>query len=557
MARHPSMEFAPEPPADPRPAWERIAYAWLAREVDGGQPVTAAQLASETSVTPAYARDLLRVLRAQRDRDPDLTELRARLVRDRISDLYLTRELRGGERLDPAQVAGELGTTATVTRQWLRALREVRARDPRLASLRATPASHGRIHADQLAALAERFRAGAPAPTSPAPGRPLPADALTDQIELAWRRAQVTGKRIDPAQLARELRTSRQSVTNTLTALRAGAPTTRQRIEAAYTAREVEHGEWVNLTDLAAELGTSPAYVKRVVGPLRATHRASQRQPAPPPTGPGEGRVWLDLAACRDTDPELFFAERGEQAKAQAAKQVCAACPVQGPCRDLAVVAAASRGDDHGIFGGTKPHERTALRDNPARRPSSWLTDRAAAAPAGQLPIGAAGRLAAVRPRHARPCPADPHPPGRPPGHSRAGRPAGCDVPGAQPGRGAHTCPFGRRAVHPHPRRRTVRHGRRRGSDPDGHREPLDAAKHPGVGDHPPGRARPNPRTPTRPPQRAPPRRAGRPGRAGPAPPPSPGPGGAGGGSRWTLAKTTADSPWPHAASKPYADIDI
>src|SRR6266540_679033 len=329
MARHPSMEFAPEPPADPRPAWERIAYAWLAREVDGGQPVTAAQLASETSVTPAYARDLLRVLRAQR----------------------------------------------------------VRARDPRLASLRATPASHGRIHADQLAALAERFRAGAPAPTSPAPGRPLPADALTDQIELAWRRAQVTGKRIDPAQLARELRTSRQSVTNTLTALRAGAPTTRQRIEAAYTAREVEHGEWVNLTDLAAELGTSPAYVKRVVGPLRATHRASQRQPAPPPTGPGEGRVWLDLAACRDTDPELFFAERGEQAKAQAAKQVCAACPVQGPCRDLAVVAAASRGDDHGIFGGTKPHERTALRDNPARRPSSWLTDRAAAEEAHRLAV--------------------------------------------------------------------------------------------------------------------------------------------------------------------------
>src|SRR6266498_4933697 len=211
MARHPSMEFAPEPPADPRPAWERIAYAWLAREVDGGQPVTAAQLARQTSVTPAYARDLLRVLRAQRDRDPGLSELRARLVRDRISDLYLTRELRGGERLDPAQVAGELGTTATVTRQWLRALREVRARDPRLASLRATPESRGRVHADQLAALAERFRASGPAPASPAPGRPMPTDALTDQIELAWRREQATGEPIDPATLARQLRTSRQA----------------------------------------------------------------------------------------------------------------------------------------------------------------------------------------------------------------------------------------------------------------------------------------------------------------------------------------------------------
>jgi WhiB family redox-sensing transcriptional regulator len=389
MARHPSNAagFTPEPPADPRPAWERIAYAWLAREVDGGQPVTADQLARETSVTPAYAKDLLRVLRAQRDRDPGLAELRARLVRDRISDLYLTRELRAGQRLDPAHVAVELGTTATVARQWLRALREVRARDPRLASLRATPERHGRVHADQLAALAERFRAGGSAPINPASGRPLPADALTDQIELAWRHAQATSEPIDPATLARALRTSRQSVTNTLTALQAGAPTTRQRIEAAYTAREVERGQWVNLTDLAAELGTSPAYVKRVVGPLRAAHRTTQRQPAPPPARPGEGQVWLDLAACRDTDPELFFAERGEQAKAHAAKQVCAACPVQGPCRDLAVTAAASRSDDHGIFAGTKPHQRTALRGNPARTPSSWLTDRAAAEEAHRLAV--------------------------------------------------------------------------------------------------------------------------------------------------------------------------
>jgi WhiB family transcriptional regulator, redox-sensing transcriptional regulator len=243
------------------------------------------------------------------------------------------------------------------------------------------------VHADQLATLADRFRAGGPAPTSPAPGRPLPADALTDQIELAWRRTQATGEQIDPAQLARELRTSRQSVSNTMTALQAGAATTRQRIEAAYQAREVEHGVWVNLTDLAAELGTSPAYVKRVVGPLRAAHRASQRQPAPPPARPGEGRVWLELAACRDTDPELFFAERGEQAKAHAAKQVCASCPVQGPCRDLAVTAAASRGDDHGIFAGTKPHQRTALRANPVRGPSSWLEDRAAAGEAHRLAV--------------------------------------------------------------------------------------------------------------------------------------------------------------------------
>jgi hypothetical protein len=114
---------APEPPADPRPAWERIAYAWLETEVDAGQPTTAEQLAAQTSVTLGFARDLLRVLRAHRARDPGLGELRARLVRDRLTDAYLRHELGGGQRLDPAALAVELGTTATVARQWLHTLR--------------------------------------------------------------------------------------------------------------------------------------------------------------------------------------------------------------------------------------------------------------------------------------------------------------------------------------------------------------------------------------------------------------------------------------------------
>ena len=389
-----------ERPADPRPAWERIAYSWLQREVDGGQQVSAAQLAAHSSVTPTFAADLLQVLRAQYQRDPALTQLRARLVRDQLTDLYLTQELRGGQRLDPAAVAAELGTTATVARQWLHALRGVRARDPRLASLRATPEDHGQVHADQLAQLAERFRAGGPAPEH-APTRPVPADALTDRIELALRRQQATGQPIDPAALARELGTSRHYVTATLTALEAGAPTTRQRIEAAYQQREVEGGRWVNLTDLAAELGTSKAYVQRVISPLRAAHRHQQRTTVAAPAADAarlEGRVWVDLAACKDSDPELFFPERGEQAKGQAAKQVCASCRVQTQCRELAVGGAASREEDHGIYGGTTPHERSQLRGNPAPGPSSWYQDRAAAEEAHRLavqvgPVAAAEQL--------------------------------------------------------------------------------------------------------------------------------------------------------------------
>ena len=35
----PTGQPAQEGPADSRPAWERIAYTWLEREVDHGQPI--------------------------------------------------------------------------------------------------------------------------------------------------------------------------------------------------------------------------------------------------------------------------------------------------------------------------------------------------------------------------------------------------------------------------------------------------------------------------------------------------------------------------------------
>jgi WhiB family redox-sensing transcriptional regulator len=386
-----ATEPAAEPPEDPRPAWERIAYTWLAREVDGGHQVDPAALAAEVSVTPRLAGDLVRVLRAERQRDPGLARLRSRLVRDRITEAYLTRELRGGQRLDPAGLAAELGTTATVARQWLRSLREVRDHDPTLASLRAVPEDHGRVHADQLVALAERFRAGSPTP--PATERPLPTSSLADNVELLWRRHELHGdQQLDPAEVARELGTSRAYVATTLATLRAGAtPTTRERIEALWKARELQGGRWVSSRDLAAELHTSADYVSRVVRELRAAHRASSAAPpsapvrADAPKPAGEGASWLERAACRDTDPELFFPERGQQAKAQAAKQVCAGCQVTADCLELAVKGAPGRGEDHGIFGGTKPHQRTPLRDNQPTQASAWRRDRELAEQAHRL----------------------------------------------------------------------------------------------------------------------------------------------------------------------------
>jgi hypothetical protein len=148
-----------EAPTDPRPAWERIAYAWLEREVDAGQPVDPATLAREVSVAPGFTRDLLRLLRGHRDRDPGLSELRGQVVRDRIADAYLRRELGAGGRLDPAELAAQVGTSPAVARQWLAGLR-AQHDSPHGLEMLTEPVSHGHPTPAQLADLQAHFAAG-------------------------------------------------------------------------------------------------------------------------------------------------------------------------------------------------------------------------------------------------------------------------------------------------------------------------------------------------------------------------------------------------------------
>ncbi|MDZ7732322.1 MAG: WhiB family transcriptional regulator [Acidimicrobiia bacterium] len=70
---------------------------------------------------------------------------------------------------------------------------------------------------------------------------------------------------------------------------------------------------------------------------------------------------WRDHAACRDTDPDLFFPvgttgpaiEQIENAKA-----VCDECEVREPCLEFAL----STNQDSGIWGGTSEEERRKLR---------------------------------------------------------------------------------------------------------------------------------------------------------------------------------------------------
>ncbi|HZA80083.1 MAG TPA: hypothetical protein VFC13_01245, partial [Actinomycetes bacterium] len=259
-----------EPPTDPRPAWERIAYAWLDREVDAGQPVDPAGLADEVSVAPSFARDLVRVLREHRQRDPELAELRGRLVRDQIIEAYLIREFPGGQPLDPVAVAAEVGTTSTVARQWLHTLRAGRQRDRRLASLRAEPTSHGQPTHEQLQALQAAYAGG---------GRPAledrrPAGSALEQIEQRYQAREVArGEPLDPTALAREVRVSEHYVRGTLTALRGGTLTTAQRIEQLWRLWEAEGGQRLAFADVARLVGVREGRVRQVLGPLRTAHR--------------------------------------------------------------------------------------------------------------------------------------------------------------------------------------------------------------------------------------------------------------------------------------------
>jgi WhiB family transcriptional regulator, redox-sensing transcriptional regulator len=91
------------------------------------------------------------------------------------------------------------------------------------------------------------------------------------------------------------------------------------------------------------------------------------RAPGPSPSS------WRDRVACRGTDPDPFFPERGESA--DPARQICARCPVRQPCLAYAL----DNGITHGVWGGLTERERRVLRA-PRQRASRRERDRAIAA---------------------------------------------------------------------------------------------------------------------------------------------------------------------------------
>jgi WhiB family transcriptional regulator, redox-sensing transcriptional regulator len=381
-----------EGPVDPRPAWERVAYTWLAREADGGQPVDPTELAREVSVVPEFAHGLLRVLRAARDRDPTLSELRARLVRDQITDVYVARELAGHQRLDATTLAHQVGTTPAVARQWLAGLRAQHTTGQGLEVL-SEPASHGRPTSQQLAGLQAHFAAGGHQHAAVA-GHPPDAERLAAEVERHyWTREVRAGEPLRPSQLAREVGGDQRQISEQLTELRAGPSTASERVEQLWHAHQQDPGARPpSSSQLAWRLGISDSYVRHLTWQLRtregqvplgerlaATHQ--RLTSPPPPVTPGDGeRDWRLDAACAEVDPELFFPEPGQVPQTAAAKAVCAGCAVRGPCLEAALRGPQARDDHSGIFAGTTARQRVALRGRPAMAEGTrFVHDRTAA----------------------------------------------------------------------------------------------------------------------------------------------------------------------------------
>lgn len=86
--------------------------------------------------------------------------------------------------------------------------------------------------------------------------------------------------------------------------------------------------------------------------------------PAGGPASPaGRYHPWMDQAACRDYDPELWFPIGTTGPALQqttAAIGVCEGCPVREQCLDFALEV----GADDGIYGGVTPDGRRKLRRN-------------------------------------------------------------------------------------------------------------------------------------------------------------------------------------------------
>ena len=64
---------------------------------------------------------------------------------------------------------------------------------------------------------------------------------------------------------------------------------------------------------------------------------------------------WMATGKCRDVPPAVFFPNDG--VGVDAARRICADCPVKSPCLEYALL----NRIDHGVWGGASERERRRI----------------------------------------------------------------------------------------------------------------------------------------------------------------------------------------------------
>lgn len=127
-------------------------------------------------------------------------------------------------------------------------------------------------------------------------------------------------------------------------------------------------------------LGESGASRGRRDGGTTAGSTSAPCSGAPgPDAGDSTTLAWLENAACRDLDTELFFPiglNGPGRHQANAAKAVCKACPVRRQCAGWALTTA----QEYGIWGGMD-EEELALARRRRKRSDTWELSSAGLTP--------------------------------------------------------------------------------------------------------------------------------------------------------------------------------
>jgi len=78
-----------------------------------------------------------------------------------------------------------------------------------------------------------------------------------------------------------------------------------------------------------------------------------------------EREVWMEQAACRSSDPSVFFPNRGDST--EDAKKICRECPVRQECLDHAI----EKRELQGVWGALSVRERRHEVQRRVRAPGS------------------------------------------------------------------------------------------------------------------------------------------------------------------------------------------